>query len=243
MEFQYLAIGRLAYDDGEFIAGKHVIIASAGQGSDSTYREQVVNLMDQGGKKLLERTKDNVTRLKAQDSSLWVSFYEKDDLLLGFFAVSELLQAQNTDQQQKNKARSIDTGKKITELKKRFISDNNVRDLLNAKEKGGVHKSNSSLLSSYLPEWEDKLQNAMGKVEAVKNQTRQNMDVMLANEVKLDDLGVKAEKLEDRAQAFKKNARTVHRQMWWQNCRMNIMIGGGILFVILIIVISVVASQ
>lgn len=235
MEFQYVAIGRLHSEDGVPVAGKHVIIASACAqgGNEKAFKEQVMNLMDQGGQKLLDKTTDKVTRLKAADTSLWVAFHQDDNLMIGFFAVSELF---------KQGDNSTDTTRKIEHLRKTFLKGNNTQDLMSAKAGGGVHKANLQLLTSVLSS-DDKLKKAQQKAQQAIDVQRDNIGILMKNTEKLDDLNEKAEKLETNAATFKKGATKIHRQMWWQNCRMNLMIGGAVLVVIVIIIIAVVASK
>lgn len=232
IEFHYIGVGRMCCENGDFVAGKHVIIASACLESDKAYKQQVTDLMDQGGQKLLDKAIGKVVKMKAQDTSIWVTFHQDGDFILGFFAVSDLFQGATTE-----------TNNKLNGVKKKFLKENNEKDIMNAREKGGLHKANAQMLTASLAAADDKLAQAQEKARAAIEVQKENVGFIMQNQVKLSDIEETAANLEASAQVFKTRSTKVHRQMWWQNCRMNIMIGAGVLVVIIIIIVAVVASQ
>lgn len=73
-------------------------------------------------------------------------------------------------------------------------------------------------------------------VNEVSNIMQENIEKILERGSRLDHLEDRSEMLSSRADEFRVHSRRVSRKMWWQNMRMNIIIGSVVLVIILIIV-------
>ena len=65
---------------------------------------------------------------------------------------------------------------------------------------------------------------------------QQNIDKIMQRGTNLDYLEDRSEVLSSNANEFRIGARRVSRKMWWQNMKINIIIGSVILIVIIIII-------
>lgn len=72
---------------------------------------------------------------------------------------------------------------------------------------------------------------------------RQNMDKVLERDAKLSELDNRADALQAGASQFETSAGRLKRKMWWQNCKMWIILIVVILVIIAIIVIWAVAEN
>eukprot|EP00794_Sanderia_malayensis_P015335 gene15335-16912_t len=88
-----------------------------------------------------------------------------------------------------------------------------------------------------------KLVTTQKQVDEVVGIMRQNMDKVLERDTKLSDLDNRAENLEAGAAQFEANATKLKRKMWWQNCKMWIILIVVILIIIAVIVIWAVADS
>jgi len=87
----------------------------------------------------------------------------------------------------------------------------------------------------------DKASAIIGKVEGVKVQMQDNIASMLNNMEKTEAISDQANQLNDQASVFKKKGKELSRQMKCKNMKMNLIIAGlviGILLVILVPLIS-----
>ena len=82
----------------------------------------------------------------------------------------------------------------------------------------------------------DKVAGTLAKVESVKLVMQDNVELALANVVKLETVEKAAEELQQQAGVFKRNAHELKKKMWWKNLKMKIIIGVIILAIIGIIV-------
>lgn len=87
-----------------------------------------------------------------------------------------------------------------------------------------------------------KLVTTQKQVDEVVGIMRQNMDKVLERDTKLSDLDNRAESLQAGASQFESNAGKLKRKMWWQNCKMWVILIVVILIIIAIIVIWAVAD-
>lgn len=88
----------------------------------------------------------------------------------------------------------------------------------------------------------DKLSAVTRKIDTVKVTMQENVNLALANCVKLETIEAAAEELQQQAGVFKKSAHELKNKMWWKNIKMWIIIG-VIVAVILAIVIGVAVAQ
>ncbi|KAI1283796.1 Synaptobrevin [Halotydeus destructor] len=84
------------------------------------------------------------------------------------------------------------------------------------------------------------------KIQELKNHVNEVTNVMTENINKILDRGTRLEHLEDRsdmlssrADEFRVHSRRVARKMWWQNMRVNIIIGLVAAAVVVIIIVTV----
>ena len=67
-------------------------------------------------------------------------------------------------------------------------------------------------------------------------------DIVLERDSKLNELDDRATSLQQGAEMFDRNAGKIQRKFWFQNMRMNFIIGGVVLVIIIIIIIVIVTS-
>ena len=65
---------------------------------------------------------------------------------------------------------------------------------------------------------------------------------VLERDAKLNELDDRATTLQQGAEMFDRNAGKIQRKMWYQNMKMNFIIGGVVLVVIIIIIVVIVTS-
>ena len=66
--------------------------------------------------------------------------------------------------------------------------------------------------------------------------------VVLERDSKLNELDDRATSLQQGAEMFDRNAGKIQRKFWYQNMKMNFIIGGVVLVIIIIIIIVIVTS-
>ena len=82
------------------------------------------------------------------------------------------------------------------------------------------------------------------EVEAVSDILKDNLKKAVERDGKLGTLDERTDQLKEGALQFHKKTKQLETQMWWENRKLNIIIGVAIvLVVILIIVLSVLFSQ
>lgn len=102
-------------------------------------------------------------------------------------------------------------------------------------------------LTSMCEKWDnvgavDKLGATQAKVEAVKLQMQDNLQVALENCVKLEKIEQDAEELQASAGIFKAQAHSLKKKMWWKNLKMKLVIA-CIVVTILVVIIMVIMLQ
>ena len=116
-----------------------------------------------------------------------------------------------------------------------FMIDN---DLSLLKENG------EKLLEKYnKPENFDQLSKAQNNVNNIKVDVQKNIDMMIENNGELEHLEDQAKDMEDNADQFNHNAKSLEREMFWKKVRYTAIIIGIVLVLVLIIVLSVVLSR
>ncbi|VDI46358.1 vesicle-associated membrane protein 4-like [Mytilus galloprovincialis] len=88
------------------------------------------------------------------------------------------------------------------------------------------------------------------KINRLQGQVNEVIDVMQNNVAKivdrgdkLEDLQDKSENLSDHADMFRSRAKGLHRQMWWKNCKMKIIIAVVILILLAVIIIPIIVKS
>ncbi|KAK3732490.1 hypothetical protein RRG08_030690 [Elysia crispata] len=81
-----------------------------------------------------------------------------------------------------------------------------------------------------------KLNQLQGQVDDVVDIMKNNVNKVIERGDRLEDLQDKSESLSSHSDMFRSRAKSLHRNMWWNNCRMRIIIGLIIGIVVAIIV-------
>ncbi|CAB4029031.1 Vesicle-associated membrane 3 [Paramuricea clavata] len=82
----------------------------------------------------------------------------------------------------------------------------------------------------------DRLKQTQRQVDEVVDIMKVNVDKVLERDAKLSELDDRADQLQAGAAQFDTNAHRLKRKMWWQNCKMWI-----ILIVVIVVIIAVIA--
>eukprot|EP01112_Ceratiomyxa_fruticulosa_P014951 TRINITY_DN4341_c0_g1_i1.p1 TRINITY_DN4341_c0_g1~~TRINITY_DN4341_c0_g1_i1.p1 ORF type:complete len:171 (+),score=38.47 TRINITY_DN4341_c0_g1_i1:1119-1631(+) len=84
-----------------------------------------------------------------------------------------------------------------------------------------------------------KTQQVIEQVEEVKGIMHNNIELMLQNHDKVENLQDKTEMMSSNAKQFKRQATAVKRQMWWRNLKLQIIIVLVVLGVLAIIIVPI----
>lgn len=109
-------------------------------------------------------------------------------------------------------------------------------------EKGALNKKVESMFSKLVKEYDDpsqkdKLSQVANKVEDVKLTMHSNIDSMLRNIDKSEQIETDTQRLQDQARLFDKQAATLKRREQWKNMRLSLIIGGIILLILIILIV------
>lgn len=85
----------------------------------------------------------------------------------------------------------------------------------------------------------DAIEAVQAKVEAVKLQMQDNLQVALENCVKLEQIEQDAEELHASAGIFKAQANSLKKKMWWKNLKMKLLIACIVLVILGVIIIVI----
>ncbi|KAG2425091.1 hypothetical protein HXX76_014000 [Chlamydomonas incerta] len=113
-----------------------------------------------------------------------------------------------------------------------------------AKE-GGLNGSFGKQLKSMMehatqyPEEYSKVASVQKKVDEVKGIMTENIEKVLARGEKLELLTDKTENLMNEADRFQRTGRTLRRKMWWQNCKMKIVVALAVVLLAVVIFLLV----
>eukprot|EP00294_Goniomonas_avonlea_P006823 CAMPEP_0114558016 /NCGR_PEP_ID=MMETSP0114-20121206/10145_1 /TAXON_ID=31324 /ORGANISM="Goniomonas sp, Strain m" /LENGTH=230 /DNA_ID=CAMNT_0001743355 /DNA_START=16 /DNA_END=708 /DNA_ORIENTATION=+ len=83
----------------------------------------------------------------------------------------------------------------------------------------------------------DKVRGVQAQVDEVKVVMQDNVQKMLENHEKLEDLDDKANQMVNEASHFKKQSTQLKNRMWWQNCKLWV-----ILIIIVIVVLAIIVG-
>ena len=232
----YLAVGRLHKDQGgNFVEGKHVLIATAAhpsrESSEGDYKNHVEQIMDKGAAKLKPGKR---IRLTADDNNydLHVLAEEMRDTLVVYFAVTDTGFGKDHNIQ-----------RLLDDFKDQFRSKHSESDLDSAKKKGSVHKSSQGFLKELLSKYgSSKLKLVQNQVNEVKNIMKDNVDKALQNVEDLDQLEDKSDQFEHQAKQFQKSATDVKKMMRCRNLKMIALIALVIIIILMIIIIPLLTN-
>ncbi|KAG2452164.1 hypothetical protein HYH02_003196 [Chlamydomonas schloesseri] len=113
-----------------------------------------------------------------------------------------------------------------------------------AKE-GGLNGSFGKQLKAMMehatqyPEEYSKVASVQKKVDEVKGIMTENIEKVLARGEKLELLTDKTENLMNEADRFQRTGRTLRRKMWWQNCKMKIVVALAVILLAVVIFLLV----
>ena len=130
--------------------------------------------------------------------------------------------------------------KLLEEVKKDFLS--NHRAQLSTAGENALAKAAKRWMGSLCSKYDnlesiDKVRGVMAQVDEVKGVMHENVNKMLENHAKLEDLDDKAEELRNEAGTFKKGATKLKNRMWWQNCKLTL-----IIFILFLVVIAIIVG-
>ena len=80
-----------------------------------------------------------------------------------------------------------------------------------------------------------KVREIQGALDDVRDVMTQNIDKVIERNGKIESIVERSEELDDVATTFRRRAKTVQKKMWWNDMRMKIFLGVGIIVVILVI--------
>lgn len=81
------------------------------------------------------------------------------------------------------------------------------------------------------------------KVDVVKSVMKENIQQVLANTEKMEDIEAATEHLRDNAKEFRGRSKQIQDKMWWKMWKMRLLIGGLVTSVLLIIILSFTLSS
>jgi len=131
----------------------------------------------------------------------------------------------------------------LEELAKEF-SNKFKGDTATAKE-NSLSKKGKSILSALCKKYEtpsnvDKAAKVLDQVEGVKSTMQDNIANMLKNTEATESLAEKTDQLNEQASVFKKKAVDLKKAMWWKNLKMNIILGGIVIVILVLILVPVI---
>lgn len=85
----------------------------------------------------------------------------------------------------------------------------------------------------------DSLTAVKGKVDVVKSAMQENIQLLLANEEKMQHIEAATEHLASQADDFRGSAQALRNKMWWKMWKMRLLIGGLITAVLVIIIVPI----
>ncbi|XP_028966771.1 vesicle-associated membrane protein 2-like [Galendromus occidentalis] len=83
------------------------------------------------------------------------------------------------------------------------------------------------------------LKQTQAQVDEVVGIMRTNVEKVLERDQKLSDLDDRASALQTGASQFEQSSRKLKKKFWWQNMKMNIIIGIVVLVILIIILASI----
>jgi len=116
----------------------------------------------------------------------------------------------------------------LEEMQQKFAS--NFREKATTAKSGALNNVARGVLSACCVKFDnlaavDRLAAVNKKVESVKLQMQENVDMALQNCVKLEALERDAEELQQQAGVFKHNAKELKKKMWWKKIKMQLLVG------------------
>jgi len=231
---RYLAVGRLAKDDGKFLEGHHSVIASyMSDNMDShakNYAEHVRQIMDKGSFKLKSGKRLRLTS-DDDDYDLHVlsELLEGDpDKVLVYFVVTDPAFGQ-----------SHHIGRVFEDFKAQFLETNTVEKITRVSAGGSVHKASQQFMMELATKYgSSKLAEVNEKVTAVTGVMRENVSQALSNVENLEEMETHAEQFENQAQQFHKNSANLKKKMRLRYYKLNALLGFFVLAIVIYIMLQ-----
>lgn len=110
-------------------------------------------------------------------------------------------------------------------------------------QQGHLNRKVESLFSKLVDEYDDpaskdKIASVQAKVDDVKIAMSKNIDGMLANMEKTENIETDTQRLQDQARLFDKQASTLKRREQWKNWKLSLIIGSIILIILIILIVT-----
>jgi len=231
---RYLAVGRLAREDGKFLEGHHQVIATyMSDNMDShakNYSDHVRQIMDKGSFKLKPGKRLRLTS-DDDDYDLHVLSELLDgdaDKVLVYFVVTDPAFGQ-----------SHHIGRVFEDFRVQFMDVNQMAQILKASSGGAVHKASQQFLMELATKYgSSKLAEVTEKVAVVTGVMKDNVNQALNNVEKLDEMEIHAEQFENQAQQFHKNSANLKKKMRCRYYKLNAMLGFFVLAIVLYIMLQ-----
>jgi len=115
-----------------------------------------------------------------------------------------------------------------------------------AKE-NSLNRKTKKVMSAMCKKYEDpanvdKAQKVIGQVDKVKGQMQDNIANMLKNTEQAESLAEKSDQLNEQASVFKKNSKTLKKQMAWKNLKMTLLLGGIVVIILIVILVPLIVK-
>jgi len=116
-----------------------------------------------------------------------------------------------------------------------------------AKE-NGLNKKSKTILQAMCKKYEDptnvdKASKVLNQVDKVKGSMQGNIANMLKNTEQAESLAEKSDQLNEQASVFKKNSKTLKKQMAWKNLKMTLILGGVIAIILIVILVPLIRKM
>jgi CHASE3 domain sensor protein len=108
-----------------------------------------------------------------------------------------------------------------------------------------LNKKSKKTLTAMCKKYEDpgnvdKALKVIGAVDKVKGQMQDNIANMLKNTEQAESLAEKSDQLNEQASVFKKNSKTLKKQMAWKNLKMTLILGGVVAIILIVILVPLI---
>ncbi len=113
-------------------------------------------------------------------------------------------------------------------------------------EKGEINKLGKQAMKNIIQQFENeknKISEISGDINEIKIEMQNNVKKVMANTEDLQSLDVKANKIKDNANLFKKDATDLKRKTCWQNFKWTIILILVVIALLLIVVIPLVVNN
>ena len=127
--------------------------------------------------------------------------------------------------------------RKVFELIENICNDK-IPQMVN--DKGELNGSGRQLLKQIVDKYQDgnsRLSDVSYDVNEIQLEMKDNIKKVLTNVEDAKKLQESSDRIKLNSNGYKKNAKSLERATWWQNCKLNIIIGSVVVGLLLIIII------